>query len=138
MRVGFWRLLDALARRKVRATTPINAHVVEAYEPVARAMREAGSEFMAHGIVQGVMHLLPDQRKAIRQAVELVEKFTGKKPQGWLAPGLTETCEALDYLRAEGIEYVFDWVNDDQRYEIPTQSAPLVPSPTRSGATTSR
>ena len=28
MRVGFWRLLDALAKRKIRATTSINAHVV--------------------------------------------------------------------------------------------------------------
>ncbi|PWU24229.1 MAG: polysaccharide deacetylase, partial [Candidatus Rokuibacteriota bacterium] len=27
MRVGFWRLLDALSRRKLRATTAINAHV---------------------------------------------------------------------------------------------------------------
>jgi peptidoglycan/xylan/chitin deacetylase (PgdA/CDA1 family) len=84
---------------------------------------------MAHGVVQGAMHLLPDQRKAIRQTVELLEKFTGKKPKGWLGPGLTETWETLDYLRAEGIEYVSDWVNDDQPYEIRTQSGPLVSVP---------
>jgi peptidoglycan/xylan/chitin deacetylase (PgdA/CDA1 family) len=129
MRVGFWRLLEALAKRKIRATTAINAHVVEAYEPVARAMRDAGWEFMAHGVVQGAMHLLPDERKAIRQAVELIEKFTGKKPRGWLGPGLTETWETLDYLKAEGIEYVSDWVNDDQPYEIRTRSGPLVSVP---------
>jgi peptidoglycan/xylan/chitin deacetylase (PgdA/CDA1 family) len=129
MRVGFWRLLDALKKRKIRATTAINAHVVEAYEPVARAMREAGWEFMGHGFVQGAMHLLPDQRAAIRQSVELLEKFTGKKPKGWLGPGLTETWETLDHLAAEGIEYVSDWVNDDQPYEIRTQSGPLVSVP---------
>jgi peptidoglycan/xylan/chitin deacetylase (PgdA/CDA1 family) len=129
MRVGFWRLLDALKKRKIRATTAINAHVVEAYEPVARAMREAGWEFMGHGFVQGAMHLLPDQRAAIRQSVELLEKFTGKKPRGWLGPGLTETWETLDHLAAEGIEYVSDWVNDDQPYEIRTQSGPLVSVP---------
>src|SRR5262249_13830827 len=38
MRVGFWRLLEALSRRKLRATTAINAQVCESYEPVARAM----------------------------------------------------------------------------------------------------
>ncbi len=92
-------------------------------------MLDAGWEFMGHGVVQGAMHLLPDQRKAIRQAVELLEKFTGKKPKGWLGPGLTETWETLDYLRAEGIEYVSDWVNDDQPYEIRTQSGPLVSVP---------
>ena len=31
MRVGFWRLLDALTKRKIRATTAINAHVVQSY-----------------------------------------------------------------------------------------------------------
>ena len=129
MRVGFWRLLEALNKRKIRATTAINAHVVQSYEPVARAMLDAGWEFMAHGVVQGAMHLLPDQRKAIRQALELLEKFTGKRPKGWLGPGLTETWETLDYLRAEGIEYVSDWVNDDQPYEIRTQSGPLVSVP---------
>ena len=129
MRVGFWRLLEALHKRKIRATTAINAHVVQSYEPVARAMLDAGWEFMAHGVVQGAMHLLPDQRKAIRQALELLEKFTGKRPKGWLGPGLTETWETLDYLRAEGIEYVSDWVNDDQPYEIRTQSGPLVSVP---------
>lgn len=129
MRVGFWRLLEALTKRKIRATTAINAHVVQSYEPVARAMLDAGWEFMAHGVVQGAMHLLPDQRKAIRQALELLEKFTGKRPKGWLGPGLTETWETLDYLRAEGIEYVSDWVNDDQPYEIRTQSGPLVSVP---------
>jgi allantoinase len=129
MRVGFWRLLEALTRRKIRATTAINAHVVEAYEPVARAMLDAGWEFMAHGVVQGAMHLLADQPAAIRQSIELLQKFTGRKPKGWLGPGLTETWDTLDYLAAEGIEYVSDWVNDDQPYEIWTKSGPLVSVP---------
>jgi peptidoglycan/xylan/chitin deacetylase (PgdA/CDA1 family) len=82
MRVGFWRLLDALTKHKIRATTSINAHVVESYAPVAQAMLDAGWEFMAHGVIQGAMHLLPDQRAAIRQSIELLKAFTGKKPKG--------------------------------------------------------
>ncbi|HMB34862.1 MAG TPA: polysaccharide deacetylase family protein, partial [Methylomirabilota bacterium] len=50
MRVGFWRLLDALNKHKIRATTAINANVVESYTPVAQAMLDAGWEFMAHGV----------------------------------------------------------------------------------------
>ena len=129
MRVGFWRLLDALAKRKIRATTAINAHVCESYPPVARAMLDAGWEFMGHGVVQGAMHLLPDQRAAIREAIKLLRDFTGKKPKGWLGPGLTETWETLDILAEEGIEYVSDWVNDDQPYEIRTTAGPLVSVP---------
>src|SRR2546428_5613246 len=129
MRVGFWRLLEALAKRKLRATTAINAHVVESYEPVARAMLEAGWEFMAHGVVQGAMHLLPDQRAAVRQSIEMLTKFTGRKPKGWLGPGLTETWETVDYPAGDGIEYVSDWVNDDQPYEIRTAAGRLVSVP---------
>jgi peptidoglycan/xylan/chitin deacetylase (PgdA/CDA1 family) len=129
MRVGFWRLLEALSRRRIRATTSINARVVESYEPVARAMLDAGWEFMAHGVVQGAMHLVPDQRAVIRESIRLLEKFTGRAPKGWLGPGLTETYETLDYLAEAGIKYVSDWVNDDQPYEIRTSAGPLVSVP---------
>src|SRR5712691_11492131 len=85
------------------AVTP---DVCESYPPIAQAMLDAKWEFMGHGVVQGAMHLLPDQRAAIGEAVRLIEKFTGKKPKGWLGPGLTETWETLELLREAGIEYV--------------------------------
>jgi len=129
MRVGFWRMLEALGKRKIRATTSINANVVRSYEPVARAMLDAGWEFMGHGVKQGAMHLLADQRAAVREAIKLLRDFTGKPPQGWLGPGLTETWETLDILAEEGIAYVSDWVNDDQPYEIRTTAGTLVSVP---------
>src|SRR2546422_931052 len=90
-----------------------------------KGARIAGWEFMGHGVVQGAMHLLSDQREAIRQAISILQKFTGKKPKGWLGPGLTETWETLDLLAQEGIEYVSDWVNDDQPYELRTTAGRL-------------
>jgi peptidoglycan/xylan/chitin deacetylase (PgdA/CDA1 family) len=129
MRVGFWRMYEALRKRKIRATTAINANVCRAYPPVAEAMRDAGWEFMGHGVKQGAMHLLTDQRKAVRESIELIRDFTGKAPKGWLGPGLTETWETLDILAEEGIQYVSDWVNDDQPYEIRTATQPLVSVP---------
>jgi allantoinase len=129
MRVGIWRIIEALTKRKIRATTAINANVCRAYPPVAQAMRDAGWEFMGHGVKQGALHLVPDQRQVIRESIALIREFTGKKPKGWLGPGLTETWETLDVLAAEGIEYVCDWVNDDQPYLIKTASGPLVSVP---------
>jgi peptidoglycan/xylan/chitin deacetylase (PgdA/CDA1 family) len=92
-------------------------------------MLDAGWEFMGHGVKQGAMHTLSDQRAAIRESVQIIREFTGKAPRGWLGPGLTETWETLDLLREEGIEYVSDWVNDDQPYEIRTTAGPLVSVP---------
>jgi len=129
MRVGFWRLFDALTSRGIAACTTINAQVVRDYEPLARAMLDAGWEFMGHGVVQGAMHLLPDERAAIHEAVELLREFTGKAPAGWLGPGLTETFQTLDHLAAEGLQYVADWVADDQPFDLQTASGPLVSVP---------
>ena len=92
-------------------------------------MLDAGWEFMGHGVKQGAMHLVPDQREAIRTAIRILREFTGKNPKGWLGPGLTETWETLDILAEEGIEYVSDWVNDDQPYEIKTTTRALVSVP---------
>ena len=66
MRVGVWRLLDALARRKLRASTALNARVCDAYPEVARAMRDAGWEFVGPGVVQMPMHRVPDEGAALR------------------------------------------------------------------------
>ncbi len=129
MRVGFWRLHEALTKRKIPATTSINANVCNAYPRVAQAMLDAGWEFMGHAVKQGAMHIQPDQRAVIRESIRILQKFTGRKPKGWLGPGLTETFETLDLLKEEGIEYVSDWVNDEQPYEIRTTHGPLVSVP---------
>jgi allantoinase len=112
--VGFWRLLDALRSRGMPVTFALNGQVCELYEEVCRAALDAGWEFMGHGYVQGPMHKLEDQKSAIRQTIDAIRKFTGKAPRGWESPGLTETDDTLDCLAECGIEYVADWVLDDQ------------------------
>jgi peptidoglycan/xylan/chitin deacetylase (PgdA/CDA1 family) len=84
---------------------------------------------MGHGFVQGPMHRLEDQRGAIRGTIEAIRGFTGAAPRGWESPGLTETYETPDLLRGEGIEYVADWVLDDQPVVIQTRAGPLVSVP---------
>jgi peptidoglycan/xylan/chitin deacetylase (PgdA/CDA1 family) len=84
---------------------------------------------MGHGYLQGPMHNLEDEAAAIRQTIETIRDFTGKAPRGWESPGLTETFETIDKLTAAGIEYVADWVLDDQPCEIQTSAGPIVSVP---------
>lgn len=114
MRVGFWRILEAIKSRAMPATFALNGQTCKVYEEVCRAALQAGWEFMGHGNVQGPMHKVQDQKAAIEQTIEAIRQFTGKAPRGWESPGLTETDETLDYLAESGIEYVADWVLDDQ------------------------
>ena len=129
MRVGFWRFLEVLSRFKVKATLAINGSVVKTYPRVAEAALKAGWEFMGHGYIQRPMHHVEDQPAAIRQTIEEIKAFTGKKPRGWESPGLTETYDTIDWLAEAGIEYVADWVLDDQPVKIQTAHGPIVSVP---------
>jgi len=129
MRVGFWRLAEVLAGCDVVATLALNGSVIAAYPRVAAAARDAGWEFMGHGFVQRPMHHLEDQRGAIRDTIEAIRGFTGRAPRGWESPGLTETYDTIDLLHEEGIEYVADWVLDDQPVRIRTAKGHIVSVP---------
>ena len=129
MRVGFWRLKAALDGFGIRATTSINASVCLEYPRIAQAALNAGWEFMGHGFGQKAMNAVEDERQVIRQTIDTIRDFTGKAPRGWLGPGLTETANTLDILAEEGIEYVCDWVMDDQPCEMKTTTRPVVMVP---------
>jgi peptidoglycan/xylan/chitin deacetylase (PgdA/CDA1 family) len=129
MRVGFWRFMEVLKNFGIIPTLAINGSVCRSYPRVAGAALEAGWEFMGHGYVQRPMHHLEDQRAAIRDTIVAIRDFTGKPPRGWESPGLTETSETMDLLAEAGIEYVADWVLDDQPCAIETSSGPLISIP---------
>jgi allantoinase len=129
MRVGFWRLFDCMQKAGVTPTLALNGVVCRNYPRVAQAAKDAGWEFMGHGWQQVPMHHVEDQRAAIRDTIEAIRDFSGKAPRGWESPGLTETFETIDYLAEAGIEYVADWVLDDQPAYISTAHGPVVSVP---------
>ena len=129
MRVGFWRLLDALRQAGIVPTMAVNGVVCKTYPRIAQAALEAGWEFMGHGYLQGPMHKLDDQRRAIAETVAAIRDFTGKAPSGWESPGLTETSDTIDHLAEAGIEYVADWVFDDQPVWIAAKPRPVLSVP---------
>jgi allantoinase len=129
MRVGFWRFLDSLDKYKIKATLATNGSVIKSYPRVVEAALKADWEFMGHGFIQRPMHHVENQRAAIADTIREIRGFTGKAPRGWESPGLTETSETIDYLAEAGIEYVADWVLDDQPVKIKTLHGPIVSVP---------
>ena len=129
MRVGFWRLKAALDRMNIRATLSINAGVCDEYPPVAAAARDAGWEFMGHSFVQMPTHVLENQEETIMKSLDTCERFTGKRPIGWLGPGLTETYETPELLTKHGVKYVGDFVFDDEPCVMRTGNGELVTLP---------
>lgn len=129
MRVGFWRFLEAIRSRGFKASFAVNGSCCEVYREACEAARDAGWDFMGHGFIQRPMHKVEDQKAAIDDTIAAIRDLTGKPPRGWESPGLTETDETLDLLREAGIEYVADWVLDDQPVELSTRAGKIVSVP---------
>lgn len=128
-RVGFWRLLKTIDEFAVPVVLAINGKAISSYPEIAEAARERDWEFMGHGYSQKNMQKVDDERADIRRTTQQIEAFTGKRPRGWLGPGLTETWETPDILVEEGYEYVCDWVLDDQPVLLQTRTTPIVNVP---------
>ncbi|HEX6511477.1 MAG TPA: polysaccharide deacetylase, partial [Chloroflexota bacterium] len=72
-----------------------------------------------------------EEREVIDGTLKRITQDTGYRlrPRGWLGTGLAESSRTLDILAEHGIEYVGDWVNDEQPYILQTASKPIVAMP---------
>jgi allantoinase len=128
-RVGFWRLLKVFDEFRIPGVLAINGSALAAYPAIVDAAKARDWEFMGHGFTQRNMQKVENEREDIRKTADVIAAATGKRPRGWLGPGLTETWETPDLLKLEGYEYVADWVLDDQPVWLRTTTRPIVNVP---------
>ncbi|MBW1773690.1 MAG: polysaccharide deacetylase family protein [Deltaproteobacteria bacterium] len=129
LRIGFWRIKKVLDKHGIRATVSLNAPVCDIYPEMVQSMLDRDWEILAHGYEQRAIFLEEDERAVIRKTRETIQNFTGKAPRGWMGPGLHETFDTPDILAEEGLEYVADWVNDDQPYPMKVKKGRLIAVP---------
>jgi allantoinase len=129
MRVGCWRFFELFERLEIKPTLAANARICEDYPRVAEEAKRNGWEFMGHAYDQMPIHKVEDQAAMINRSMDVIEKFTGTRPVGWLGPGLTQTLETPEILAEAGVKYIGDWVYDDEPTVIRTAKGPLVTLP---------
>ena len=113
---------DVRARRRRgrrSRSTPGSARATRRW---SRRCMDSGWELNAHSYEQIPMHKLDDQRAIIAKTMSTIEKFSGKRPRGWFGPGLTQTFDTVDYLSEAGIEYIGDYVLDDDPVTLENQA----------------
>jgi allantoinase len=80
-----------------------------------------------YGVRVGIWRMMEImERYGIRGTVALNSEVCNEYPRiieggnalGWLSPALSESVHTLDILAENGIEYVGNWVNDDQPYPM--------------------
>ena len=120
-RVAIWRLMESLDRHGIRASVLLNSDVPERYPQIIEAGLARDWAWLAHGSSNSTLHTdleLAEERAVLTEIVEVIEGATGRRPRGWLGPGLTETLHTPALLAELGLRYVLDWTNDDQPYAL--------------------
>lgn len=129
-RVGIWRLIDSLDRHGVPASVLLNSDVCSRYPEILRAGLERNWAWLAHGRDNSTFQTgmsRDEERDYLSEVVTTIENATGRRPQGWMGPALTETFETPSLLAELGLGYVLDWTNDDQPYELSVPGMLSVP-----------
>ncbi len=132
LRVGIWRMMEVMERHGVKGTVALNSDVCDKHPRVIEAGNQLGWEWMGHGTNNSTfINKQPEaeERALIKQVVDTIAKGTGRKPRGWLGPALTESFRTLDVLAENGIDYVCDWVNDEQPYPMRVKSGQMYSLP---------
>ncbi|MDO8719018.1 MAG: polysaccharide deacetylase family protein [Polaromonas sp.] len=129
MRCGLPRIIEAITSRGLTASTSFNASVIGAYPRAAEAMHTAGWEFIGHGIHQKSLNHAGAEEEVVKTSLDMIAAFTGRRPRGWLGPGLRESHTTPETLKAAGLDYVFDWVVDDLPNWLSTANGPLLSLP---------
>jgi allantoinase len=131
-RVGHWRMMDVMDKYGVRGSVSLNVAVCEHHPEIIEACADRNWEFFSHGIYNtrycyGMSE--DDERRIIADAFETVERYTGQKISGWLAPALTHTHSTMDLLAEAGILYTCDLFCDDQPQPVNVRTGRLISVP---------
>jgi allantoinase len=127
-KVGVWRIMNLLSQNNVRGTFCVNAGCAEIWPEAARAIIKSGHDIAGHGYLQD--HLLAymnpqEEQESIKKSLDILEKTTGKRPQGWVSPVLAWTDHTSDFLAQEGLAWHGDWHDIDLPRVKTTKSGPI-------------
>ena len=121
-RVGLYRLLDAFAKAGVAASFATNSAIAERYPQIIADVIAGGHEIIAHStdmngtIASGMA--IEDERALIMQSLDTLERATGRRPTGWHSIARSQSWNTPDLLKAAGVTYCCDWVNDELPYRF--------------------
>ena len=121
-RVGIFRVLDTLQRLNIKATVAMDTQTAEGYPYLVKHCQDRGCEIIAHGVsgTQMISGQMSTEEEAdfIRSSLDALKKATGSAPRGWFGTDDGESERTPGLLRQAGIDYLCDWVNDEQPYPM--------------------
>ncbi len=116
----------------MRGTVALNSDVCNEYPRIIEEGKKLDWEWMGHGTTNSILinaQTEAEERALIKDVRHDHRQSVGKAPRGWLSPALSETVHTLDILAENGIEYVGNWVNDEQPYPMKVKRGRCISMP---------
>jgi peptidoglycan/xylan/chitin deacetylase (PgdA/CDA1 family) len=127
LRVGIFRVLDALDEAGVVPAVAAHARAAERMPRLVQALNARGCEWVGHGhAANSLMHsrmTLEAQRDHIESALDALQRCTGQRPLGWASQDWGTSPDTWALLAQAGLRYTLDWTNDDQVCALDTSPA---------------
>ena len=129
-RVGVFRLAELFGDLKLPVSLLVNAEMYRHAPQAVGAFQDA--EVIGHGRTnserQGTLSEA-EERALIAETTEAIEKHSGKRPQGWLGPWISQSPLTPDLLQETGYRYLLDWCHDDQPVWMKTRRGRILSIP---------
>jgi peptidoglycan/xylan/chitin deacetylase (PgdA/CDA1 family) len=127
--------MSALDAHGIRGMSAMDAELAENYPFIVSECKKRNWEFVGHGLRNSnfrVSEQTPEEieRAYIKDAIEGLERATGERPVGWFAHDYDESTRTPALLAEQGIQYLMDWPNDEQPYEMRLPRGTIVSIPT--------
>ena len=124
-RVGHQRQMALLDKYGIRGSISLSAALCDHHPEIIEMCLERNWEFFSHGIYNtrytyGLSEA--DERAMIEDSIQTIERATGCKPAGYLAPALSHSEQTIDLFAEAGGLYTCYLFHDDQPTPVCTRS----------------
>ncbi len=125
------RILELHRQFEIPATFFVPSHVIERHPHMVEAIIKDGHEIGHHGYMhENIFGMSYDNEKAIfEHATNILVHFTGKKPQGWSAPGWGVTAQTFQIMCELGMSYDGSLMEHDRPHFVSVKAGELVELP---------
>ncbi|HSS87220.1 MAG TPA: polysaccharide deacetylase family protein, partial [Reyranella sp.] len=127
--VARWMMPDLFDELNLPAAHLINTTVFDYAPQIVAALKARGDEFIGHGRTNAERHggmWEADEKRFLQEISDSIEKASGKRPRGWMAPWMSQSTVTPDLLKGAGYEFMMDWPCDDQPIWMRTRAGPLL------------
>lgn len=124
-RVGAWRCLDLFDELALPTGALINTALYDHCPELVAACVARGDELVGHGHTNAERQAAFDEdgeRALLAACRARIEAQSGRAPDGWLSPWISESFVTPDLLAETGYTYTLNWCHDDQPLPMRTRS----------------